>query len=372
MPKKRGNGDGSICQRKDGQWLAVMSYKGMDGKRHRATRYAASKAHARLLLVDMREELFGPPLPSTSDLLVGQFLQQWLKDSVEPNLAEATADSYRRAIKNHVKPSMGLMKLADLSPLHVRAWLSGLKAGNRTRQNAFVVLQSALADAQRLRIIPSNPCSPIDKPKADREEIRPFTSGESQQIITATADERLAAVYLLGLSHGPRQGEIFGLRWNDVDFQRQTVRIEQQACEVAGRVTMKALKTKSSRRSIHVSDRVAVALSDRRKASLTEGQASCDLVFPNRDGLPMRRSNFGARHWKGLLSDLGFEHRGFHHTRHTAATLMLSAGVPIHEVSRILGHARPSITLDIYSHWISTPESAGTHAADRAIFGIGG
>ncbi len=141
---------------------------------------------------------------------------------------------------------------------------------------------------------------------------------------------------------------------------------------MAGRVTMKALKTKSSRRSIHVSDRVAVALSDRRKASLTEGQASCDLVFPNRDGLPMRRSNFGARHWKGLLSDLGFEHRGFHHTRHTAATLMLSAGVPIHEVSRILGHARPSITLDIYSHWISTPESAGTHAADRAIFGIGG
>lgn len=369
MPRKRGNGAGSVCQRQsDKQWLAVLSYKGLDGKRHRATRYANSRRHAEILLQDLRQEVFGLA-PPPSSLTVGQFLTDWLRDTIKPNCAEATHDSYRRAVSNHIVPLIGTGRLLDLTPYHIQSWITAMAGGARTRQLAFVVLQSALSQAARLRLIETNPCDVIDRPKADREEILPFTAAEAQSILAATADERLAGVYLIAMSHGLRQGEIFGLRWIDADLSKGRIRIEQQAVEVAGRIVFRAPKTKAGRRTIHVSDRVLAAIEQRKAFALKEGHAASALIFPNRNGEPMRRSNFGARHWAPLLSDLGLAHRGFHHSRHTAATLMLGAGIPVHEVSRILGHARPSITLDIYAHWISTPKSAATHAVDKAIFG---
>lgn len=371
MTKKRGNGDGSICRRKStGQWMAVVSYKGPDGKRHRASQNANSARHAKIVLEELRQKIFGPATAPLSQMTLGQYLDSWLTTEVEPNQEPATFDSYERAVRNYIRPHIGAVLVAELAPFHIQAWLAGLKSkGARSRQNAFVVLQSAMTHAAELQVVKTNPCDTIKRPKAEREEIRPFTALEAKAILNRIKGHRLAAVYFLALLHGPRQGEIFGLRWCDVDLAKSTIRIEQQVCEVAGRVYFRAPKTKAGKRFIHVDDRVTEALIERKARMMKEGFAGVELVFPNMDGNPMRRSNFGARHWSGLLKEIGLEHRGFHHTRHTAATLMLSDGVPVHEVSRILGHARPSITLDIYSHWISQPDSAGTTAVSRAIFG---
>lgn len=370
MARKRSNGDGSICRRKDGQWIVVVSYQDpASGKRRRATRYAKSQSHGRIVLDELREEIFRPP-PAPSALSLSEFLHSWLKESIAPNKSPATLDSYTRAVDNHIVPLLGAIRVVDLAPFHVQSWLAELATvGARTRQNAFVVLQAGLNHAMRLQVIKVNPCAPLDKPKADREEIMPFSATEAQRIILETEDDRLGGVYAIALLHGLRQGELFGLRWPDVNLDRQTLRIEQQACEVAGHIVFRSPKSKAGRRTISISDRAAEALTKRRAAALAEGNAGCELVFPNRSGEAMRRSNFGARHWSPLLAELGLEHRGFHHCRHTAATLMLGSGVPVHEVSRIIGHAKPSITLDVYSHWIPAQKSAGTDAASRAIFG---
>lgn len=369
MSRKRSNGDGSICKL-DGQWVAIVSWRDGNGKRRRSQRNANSQAHARIVLDELKREVFTPK--PVSNLTVAEHIDEWLKSVIEPNLSPATHYSYKIAAENHIKPVLGGGKLTALAPFHVQTWLSGMqtdKVGARTRQNAFVVLQAAMGHACSLLLIDRNPCDPIGKPRAEREPINPFTADEAKRILEEVEGVRLEAVFYLAILHGLRQGELFGLRWRDVDFRKAVIRIEQQVREVAGRTSIWFPKTKAGRRTIAIDGRAAEALRRRRAISLTEGHAGCELVFPNRDGQVMRRSNFGARHWRPLLEDLGIKHRGFHHCRHTAAMLMLTSGVPIHEVSRILGHARPSITLDLYSHWLDVTQTTGTSAASSAIFG---
>ena len=158
-----------------------------------------------------------------------------------------------------------------------------------------------------------------------------------------------------------RQGELFGLHWADIDFEAMTARVERQAVESRGCVKIKPPKTKAGRRTLTLSAPVVSALSDRRRLAMAEGHAGSNFVFTNQRGGVVRRSNFGNRHWRKLLERLSLEHRGFHHCRHTAATLMLAGGVPLHVVSRVLGHSKPSITLDLYAHYI---EADGGQAAD--------
>jgi integrase len=101
---------------------------------------------------------------------------------------------------------------------------------------------------------------------------------------------------------------------------------------------------------------------------MRQGNAASPLVFCSPRGGILRRSDFRVRHWNPLLKLLGLDHRGMHHLRHTYATLALGTGVPVHVVARVLGHSKPSITLDIYSHVLSSQQAEATEAM-RRLFG---
>lgn len=101
--------------------------------------------------------------------------------------------------------------------------------------------------------------------------------------------------------------------------------------------------------------------------AMREGNAANPLVFCNLRGMPIRRSNFAFKHWKPLLKKLGLKQHGFHIARHTAASLMLGGGVPVHVVSKILGHANPSITLKIYAHLMDHQSEAAAKIIDAMI-----
>ena len=347
--RKRENGDGSIYQKPDGTWRAVLSVGMIGGKRQRRSRNAPTKAVARRKLAELREEARRPfravPSLSTADYLAG-----WLKDVIEPNKSTGTLSSYSGAVNNHIRPHIGNTKLVDLSALHVEGMLSKIDVGQRTKELSFVVLKAALSRAVRLRILDSNPCDAVEKPRSEREEIFPFSGQEVDSILEATEDDRLHSLFVLAFTTGLRQGELFGLRWDDVNLEAGSIQVKQQACEVGGKIEFKPPKTKAGLRSIKLTDRTIEALANRRQIAMKEGNAASELVFTNNRGSVVHRSNFGSRGWRTLLRRLGLKHRGFHHVRHTAITMMLNAGIPIHVVSRVAGHSRVSITLDIYSH----------------------
>lgn len=113
---------------------------------------------------------------------------------------------------------------------------------------------------------------------------------------------------------------------------------------------------------------VVNALAVKRVDSMRDGHAAVEWIFPGESGATTRRSNFGYRVWGPLLKRLGQRHRGFHHARHTCATLLLNSGsVPLPVVSRLLGHASPAITLAIYSHVMVADQAKHRNAFDSVI-----
>jgi integrase len=167
-----------------------------------------------------------------------------------------------------------------------------------------------------------------------------------------------------------RQGELFGLLWEHVDLPGGKLRIVQAAAEVAGKVSIRSPKTANSARVVELPPVAVKALKEHRAILMKEGNAGSDLVFPAPRGGLIPRSTFRHRYWLPILKhkNVGAAPRGFHHTRHTYATLALGAGVPVHVVSRVLGHSKASTTLDIYAHVLQAHQTAATEAAQR-LFG---
>jgi integrase len=233
---------------------------------------------------------------------------------------------------------------------------------------AYDVLSRAVKHAKKLRVIAENPMEEIARPPYEEEEIFPFTPEEAAELFTESEGTRIHVAVVLGISIGLRIGEILGLPFAEIDLSGKQVKIVQQAVEVRGTVLIRRPKTKSSVRTIQLPDVAVDAINSHRAILLKEGLAGSDLLLPAREGGVERRTNFARRDWKPLLNRLDIEPRGFHHARHTYATLALGALVPIHVVSKVMGHKKPSTTLNIYAHALKGQQDQATQAMNL-LFG---
>jgi len=280
---------------------------------------------------------------NTVKLLIDRWLEQL---EVRPS----TRAGYEDAAK--VSRPFWEIRADKLTPTMIADWLIALKKhrGLRTIQVAGSVLKRTLAHAVELRIIPENPF--VSKiPSAPAKRAVPFTDEEVKAIMLTAQRDRLGGAVVLAILCGMRQGEIFGLRWRDIDWNAGQIVIERQAVECRGEVIVGLPKTKAGIRKIFVSRYASEILRRRQEtASFEQNDGPDDYVFPQTDGRAMRRSNFARRTWGKLLADLKIPHRGMHHARHTAASIFLRDGVPLPEASAVLGHANPSITLGKYAH----------------------
>jgi len=374
---KAPNGQGSVRKiksgRDKGKWrVAVVVGWTADRKPRRRTgtfdKHADAEAFRRELLAEKAAGRLAP----ANQVSVAGHLEQWLRDVVAPNRSEGTAISYGYSIRNHLVPHLGSVRLSALDGRLVEQWLATMVrngVGDRTRQLAFTVLSASLGHAVRRGDLASNPCDRTEKPRAKRGKIDPFTQEEADWILADSFEGPNAALFRLALSHGLRQSELFGLRPRDVDLTAGTATIVRQAVEREGRVVFEAYpKTDSGNRTLELTDAAIVLLMEYRKRMLRLGHAGRETEFVAPEGGVVRRSTFGDRVWRPTLVRLGFRHRGFHHVRHTFATLMLGQGVPLHVVSRLMGHAKPSITADLYAHAIPTQVAEARASANR-LFG---
>jgi integrase len=172
----------------------------------------------------------------------------------------------------------------------------------------------------------------------------------------------------LAITTGMRQGELFGLEWRRIEFSASRLRVEQAVAEVNGVLHIRKPKTKRGLRTINLTPDTLAALDAHRTLILKRGRAASALVFPAIEGGPQSRINFGHRFWRPLLTRTELDYRGAHNLRHTYATIALGAGVPVHVVSQIMGHSKPSITHDIYAHVLQADQQHATTAMTR-IFG---
>ena len=341
--RKRANGDGSIFQKSDGTWFASVTLGYRNGRRVRKNKMAKSRHHARQLLIEMQG------VPSTKeaksgDINIHDYLKFWLEEIVKPDKAPSTYVNYERSIRLHILPNLRKVKLIDLAAPEIILMLNNVKSGTRTREIAYDTMTAALKSACRLGFIEESPCKRVPPPKHKTMEIVPFTPEESRAIIEASKKHVHQGVVLLAFHLGLRQGEIFGVQPGDVNLKSNTLSVRRQITR-AGKITEpRELKTKSSRRTLQMPEIVSEFFRKNMDKKNT-------WVFRSRTKEYLSASAY-RNTWKLILRDANVEHRGFHHTRHTFATMMLANKVPVHVVSKILGHSRPTITINTYAHFL--------------------
>jgi integrase len=330
-----------------------------------------------LLVKIQRDVQQGLPI-ATKGQTVAQFLARWMEDSVKPTVRERTYESYAATTKLHIVPSIGRIALDKLTPQDVQRMMSdamrrGLSAASAgyTRR----VLRIALNQAMRWNLIVRNVAALAEPPRAARHEIRPLTVDQARHFLDTMKGDRLEALYTVATALGMRKGEIFGLRWQDVDLDAQTLTVRYQLQRVGGKKQLVEPKTERSRRTVALPAFAVVAIRAHKIRQLEErlwaGSRWQDwgLVFTTPIGTPLESANVThAFHVALLRAEL--PRQRFHDLRHCAASLMLAQGVEMRTIMEVLGHSQISTTSDLYSH---VAQSVKRDAADRmeALFAVG-
>lgn len=378
MASRRGHNEGSIFQRKsDGLWVASITYRDVAGKTHRPRRYRKTRTEARKALRELQREVEnGVQLASKSPTLAA-YLDQWLTASVEPSVRVKTYQGYQSIVKVRIVPHIGGLKLNQVTPATISQLYSDLAADGlspRSIIHTHRCLRRALQQAMKWGLIVRNPCDAVDVPRAPRTEMQVLDRDQVETLLRATCDDREHALYVVAVTAGLRLGELLGLKWGDVDSDRARLMV-QRACQFqSGRgLVFTEPKTSKSRRTVMLSQRAVSALREHRRRQLEERLVlgsewtDRDLVFPNHTGGLLNPGN-ASNAFKTALIAAGLPVARFHDLRHTAATLLLSAGTHPKIVSEMLGHSSIALTLDTYSHVIPTMHGEAAATMD-ALFG---
>ena len=371
-PKKvrarRARGEGSIFQRDDGQWVASVSLTGDDGKRIRRTVYGSTEAEARAKLEQVKNEVkVGVKVASKNT--VSELMQAWLS-AIEDDVKIKTLKSYEEIAGRYIVPFLGTESLAKLSADDVEGLLRALKKkglGARTRQLAHAVLRMAFKYAVAKKLIAFSPIDAVPSPRVERKEYQVWTAEQIQQFLVANQGERLFPLFLLMFDTGMRGGEFLGFQRSGLmRLALNEIRIDKNLIEHGGKILeLASPKTKAGHRTITITPQTADFLRAHLDRMDAEGLASCDFVFPTSNGTPYTKSNF-RKIWVRCVEKAGLPYLPPHGIRHTAASVLISAGVDPRTVGGRLGHARPSVTLDVYSHFMKAAD-AGAAAHMQAV-----
>jgi integrase len=297
---------------------------------------------------------------STSALPLGDtvadFMARWLRDGTT-DLRGRTVRGYRLHVGTSIAPHLGALRLDALTTPVIQRWIN-----EGATAHDLSCLRSALGTAVRWGLISGNPARGVRLPKRERTEPLILSPEQTRALLEQVKGDPLAPLFMLAAYTGMRQGEILGLRWKDTDLRSGTLSVTRSLWWKPGpdgcTPTLTEPKTKRSRRSIVLHPAVIEALTEHRR--LTMLSSPDGLVFTRRGTALWPGTVYQAlrRHEKAA----GLPLTNFHALRHTAASLMIAAGVPITTVSEMLGHSNVSITLNIYSHAI---EGSGREAVDK-------
>lgn len=361
--KRRGQGEGSIYQRKDnGLWVGTVNLGWHAGKRVRRAYYGRSRREVQEKLQRALREVQDGVQPGTRRDTVGGYLASWL-EAVEPSVRHSTFRRYRQIVTHQLTPQIGRTPLSQLTPADVEAMLRRLAAdglSSRSVHHVRAVLRTALARAARHGLVARNAAALAEPPHVERREVRALDPAEVRRFLSALEGHPLRCLFTVALATGLRKGELLGLRWSDIDLAAGTLTVRRSLQRIEGKFRVVEPKTAKSRRTVPLPGVAVTALAEHRQA-----QASAPVVgayvFTTADGQPFH----GTTVWRALQSVLeaaGLPSMPFHALRHTAASLLLAEGVHPRVVMELLGHSTIALTMNTYSHVIPALER---EAADR-------
>lgn len=320
-----------------------------------------TKREAEEALAVVRHELATGQHVRRSRMTVGEYLPGWLQTQ-DNRLAPSTMKSYRTAIAR-IERHIGHIPLQELGPEDVEQLHEDLREEGLSPKsvlNTHHVLQAALRDADRRDLVFRNSAAVAQTPPNTREPQTTLSRQELRTVIDEIEDPTMNAIVQVVSRTGLRRGELVALRYNDIDLDAKTIRVDTSITAVGGELIEGPPKTKKSRRVVAVDDEVVRVLrehrerSDQARAELESDPTSeDDFVFARPDSSPVHPDGLSNAFTK-VMASVAIDHDiptiTFHGLRHTHATHCLEAGINPKAVADRLGHSSVATTLDLYSH----------------------
>jgi integrase len=377
---KRANGEGSIYQTGRGGWRAALVYTDPDGNRRRRTVSGKTQADVRRSLATLRADL-DRGLTPPERMTVGEFLARWLEASRQ-RIRHSTWRGYESCVRVYIVPALGRIELGKLQPSDVERLTAKMTASGlspRTAALTRVVLRRALADAERDGLVHRNAARlarPPHVPSRSLEAGRDyFGPDDLRRLQSAAKVHPMGPLVTVAATTGLRLGELLGLAWSDIDSERRTLTVRRSLARAPEGWALAEPKTKRSRRTIDLPAATLAAFERQRELQCAARDAAegawqdvDGLAFTDAVGRPLRGS-WVNHTYHDMLRAAELPSIPFHGLRHTAATALLAAGVPLVVVSRYLGHATITVTADRYAGVTPDLGRSTADAMDRALAG---
>ena len=369
---KRANGEGTISRRKDKSGKTV-SWRGAvtvgmnpDGTLDRRWVSGKTQDEVREGMRRLHSELHTGMLADADGLSVAAYLERWIEHKARDTRPN-TARSYRDTVRLYLAPHLGRVKLDKLRPLDLERMLTALLGAGKSPAlvaYALRVLKMALRQAVMWGLVPRNVGDAVRPPRVERKEMEVWTPGEVASFLEVAQAHRLHALFHLAVMTGMRRGEVLGLKWSDIDWERKRLTVRHNLVEVRkeyGQTAVKGFldvgdpKTYASRRPVALSPGTLAVLEAQRerqgreRAALGEAYQDDGLVFASEVGTPTHPRNL-ERAYYVLRERAQVSKIRFHDLRHTAASLMARKGVSIKAISEQLGHEDVAFTMRVYTH----------------------
>ncbi|PYE54062.1 tyrosine-type recombinase/integrase [Deinococcus yavapaiensis] len=347
-------------------WRGLASYIDSDtGRKHRKSVTRKTKIEARRALRALiaslpkaqrvsRRKARQDSLPAASDSASTlAFLHRWLAFKAR-EVRPTSLRSYTGTLL-HLVPHLGHVPLTDLTALHVEDAVSALLASGKSMKtvaSALHTLRMALRQGVRWGALERNVAEQVRRLRTPAARLKVWTPWEARAFLDAAQGHRLYPLFALALSTGMRKGELLGVRWSDVNFERAELVVRGQLVRgVSGAWELGEPKTPASRRTLPLAaDMLEILRAHEREERAWHGTHTADaFVFRRSSGAFMDASNV-SRVFRMLTRRAGVPRLRFHDLRHTAASLMIRRGVSAKLVSDRLGHADVAFTLRVYTH----------------------
>lgn len=364
----RGAGEGTIVKRKDGRWMGAVTV-GTDpktGKPKRKYFYGEKRKEVARKMTELKQQLFNGTYIRQSEIKLAEWLNRW-NEGRKSQVAYSTYRTYKAWIENHINPDLGDIKIKELTARQIQNLLNNKLENGRIKtdgglsvnsvKHIYATIHSALSQAVKEQLIIRNPATAVKPPRKQEEyKIQTWTKEEVNKFLAQAAKHKYYIVYYLAVNTGMRQGELIGLKWEDVDFDKKRIEVKRQIQRTDEGLVFKKTKTKAGNRVIPITDDVIRELK-RQKIRQNEKKLALgknynndvDLICSNSVGNPIDAKKI-YNFFKEISREAKLPEIRFHDLRHTFATLFLECGGSIKVLQQILGHSSISVTMDTYSH----------------------
>ena len=357
---------------KNGKYYAVLNYKNAGGQRK--TKWISlglsekgNKRKAESELARLRAE-FEPPKEVgdlSSDMLFADYLLEWL-EIAKGRLAHATYGAYQGLLKSTIVPYFRKKKLTlrELEARHLQMFYSEMlrRVTPNTVIHYHAVIHSALKYAVKTDMLIQNVADKVDRPRKNSFQPVFLSADEMQKMFEALRGTKLELPVLVVAFYGLRRGEVCGLKWDAIDFERGTITIRHTvtSLQVDGKTKMYAqdsAKTKSSMRTLPLVGSFAEYFKEVKAAQEVNKKVCGNCYNYEYDGYvfvdelgDLMRPEYLTSYFPQYIQKHGCKRMRFHDLRHSCASLLLANGVPLKQIQEWLGHSDFSTTANIYAH----------------------